>query len=186
MRSWPTSKDPDAASSCTLALAALALLGCASNGSPSATGRELAAANFSVCAGSPAVHYVAGMSVASASGAYRAALESAITTATGAGPIQIAAIGYDAFAVSVTAVGDGGADAGIPDGLTMTATSLPWMPVHMHGASTLPTVSTQGNGTFNVADIDFFMGGYWQLPLNLIPASGATDSVVFLICIPDN
>jgi hypothetical protein len=30
------------------------------------------------------------------------------------------------------------------------------------------------------------MGGYWQLPLNLVPASGAADSLVFSICIPDD
>ncbi len=30
------------------------------------------------------------------------------------------------------------------------------------------------------------MGGYWQLPLNLVPASGAADPLVFSICIPDN
>jgi hypothetical protein len=181
------SKDRDRFGSLTLTVLALTLFGCGSNGSQS-TGSNLNAgdADFSVCVGSPAVDYAPGVGVTSASGAYRAALDSAVTTVTGAAPVQTAGIGYDTFTVSVTSVGDAGVDAGDLDGLTMTSTSLPWMPVHMHGASTLPTVTALGGGTFSVADIDFFMGGYWQLPLNLVPVSGAADPLVFLICIPDN
>ena len=171
-----------------LAVVALTLFSCGSKDSQSTSGSNLIAgdANFSVCSGSPAVHYTPGMSVVSSSGAYRAALESAVTTATGTAPVQTAGIGYDTFTVSVTSAGNAGADAGVPNGLTLTSTSLPWMPVHMHGASTLPTVGALGGGTFSVADIDFFMGGYWQLPLNLVPASGVADPIVFLICIPDD
>jgi hypothetical protein len=182
------SKDLALSSSSVPAVLALTLFGCSSNGSQSTAGSNLSAgdADFSVCVGSPAVAYTPGMSVTSASGAYRAALSSAVTTATGAAPVPTAGIGYDTFTVSVTSASDAGDDTGVPDGLTVTSTSLPWMPVHMHGASTLPTVTAQGGGTFSVADIDFFMGGYWQLPLNLVPASGAADPVVFLICIPDN
>jgi hypothetical protein len=170
-----------------LALAAALLVGgCGGNGSASSEGGALSSGKFAACAGSPAVPYAPGMSVASASGGYRAALDMASTELASGSSVATAAIGSDAFTVSVTSAGDAGADAGIPDELTMTSTAIPWMPVHMHGASTLPAVGAQGDGSFRVSGIGFFMGGYWQLPLNLIPASGATDPVVFSICIPDD
>jgi hypothetical protein len=182
-----TPTDRQRRGSLVLALAAALLVGgCGQNGSASSEDGALTSGKFAACAGSPAVPYAPGMSVASASGAYRAALAMASTQLASGGSVATAAIGNDAFTVSVTSAGDAGADAGIADGLTLTSTALPWMPVHMHGASTLPTVGAPGDDGFRVSGIGFFMGGYWQLPLNLIPASGATDPVVFSICIPDD
>jgi hypothetical protein len=154
-------------------------------------------ADFSVCSGTPAVRYASGISVLSASGAYRAAIETASTDQGSGEPVPTAAIGYDTFAVTVTSVTDGGAgaDAGAPppDGLTMTTPAIPasvpadpFMPQHGHGASTVPTITPQGGGQFSVAAIDFFMGGYWQLYLDLTPPGGAADRLTFEICIPDD
>jgi hypothetical protein len=155
-------------------------------------------ADFSVCAGTKAVHYVPGMNVLSASGAYRVAIQTAATDQGSGAPVPTAAIGYDTFTVAVTFVADGGAgsDAGtpLPDGLTMTTPPIspsalpadPYMPVHKHGASTVPTITAQGGGEFSVAAIDFFMGGYWQLYLDLTPPAGGADQVTFDICIPDD
>jgi hypothetical protein len=173
-------------------LGALGLSGCGSK-APASGGLD---ADFAVCSMTPAVHYMPGMSVRSASGAYVASIESAVTTRADMTQISTPAIGSDALTVAVTVAGDAGLDASAaaaadagssaPADLTMTSTALPWMPVHMHGASELPTVSSLGGGTFGVSGIGFFMGGYWQLPLNLVPASGAADSVQFSICIPDD
>jgi hypothetical protein len=155
-------------------------------------------ADFSVCAGTKAVRYAPGMNVLSASGAYRVAIETAATDQGSSAPVPTVAIGYDTFTVAVTSVSDGGAgaDAGTPppDGLTMTTPPIsptglpadPYMPVHKHGASTVPAITAAGAGQFSVAKIDFFMGGYWQLYLDLTPPGAAADQVTFDLCIPDD
>jgi hypothetical protein len=139
-----------------------------------------------------------GISVLSSSGAYRVAIEAASTDQGSAAPVPTAAIGYDTFTVAVTSVADGGAgsDAGLPppDGLMMTTPMIggsgepadPYMPQHGHGASTVPTVTAQGGGAFSVSAIDFFMGGYWELYLELTPPGGTVDPLTFKICIPDD
>jgi hypothetical protein len=172
--------------------------GCGSK-TATVTGRISTDADFSVCSGTPAVHYAPGISVLSDSGAYRAAILTASTDQGSGAPVPTAAIGYDTFTVAVTSVTDGGAgaDAGAPppDGLTMTTPPIggssgkpadPYMPVHLHGASTIPTVTAQGGGSFSVAAIDFFMAGYWELYLDLTPPGGAADLLTFKICIPDD
>jgi hypothetical protein len=152
-------------------------------------------ADFAVCEGTPAVHYAPGVSVVSASGAYRASLRTASTDQGGATPVLTAAIGLDTFTVAVTMVaGDAGADAGVPapgdlvmaaPPKTQTIPADPYMPIHGHGGSTLPTITAMGGGLYSVANLDFFMGGYWDLYLNLTPAGGTPDLVTFPICIPD-
>jgi hypothetical protein len=172
--------------------------GCGSKGNGTTTSALNFDADFSVCATSPqAVRYAPGISVVSTSGAYRAAITSASTDQGSGSPVPTAAIGYDTFAVEVTTVTDGGtgADAGAPapDGLVMappptspTYPADPYMPVHGHGASTVPAVTAQGGGLFSVANIDFFMAGYWELYLELTPPGGTSDPLTFKICIPDD
>jgi hypothetical protein len=180
-----------------LALWLPAVAGCGSK-TATVTGPISTDADFSVCSGTPAVHYAPGISVVSESGAYRAAIAMASTDQVSGPPVPTAAIGYDTFTVTVTAVTDGGAgaDAGAPspEGLTMTTPSIggtgkpadPFMPVHGHGAATVPTITAQGGGAFSVAAIDFFMAGYWELYLNLTPPGGAADPLTFKLCIPDD
>lgn len=156
-------------------------------------------ADFSVCATSPdAVHYAPGISVVSTSGNLRAAINAAATDQGGSAPVPTAAVGYDTFTVAITSVADGGAgsDAGTPapDGLTLTTPPIsptgipadPYMPVHKHGASTVPTITAQGGGLYSVAAIDFFMAGYWELYLDATPPGGAADPLTFKLCIPDD
>jgi hypothetical protein len=180
-----------------LAVASLSLTaGCGSKSS-TVTSALFTDADFSVCSGTPAVRFVSGMSVLSASGAYRAAIESASTDQGSGAPVPTAAIGYDTFTVAVTSVtaGGAGADAGAPapDGVMMTTPPVsqtypadPYMPAHGHGASTIPTITAQGGGLYSVAAADFFMGGYWQLYLELTPPGGSADPVTFDVCIPDD
>ncbi len=182
-----------------LSLAAAGLAdGCGSSKTTTMTTPVSMDADFSVCSGTPAVHYTPGISVLSDSGAYRAAIAMASTDQGSTAPVPTAAIGYDTFTVTVTSVTDGGAgaDAGAPppDGLTMTTPMIggngkpadPFMPQHGHGAATLPTITAQGGGAFSVAAIDFFMAGYWELYLDVTPPGGAADPLTFKLCIPDD
>jgi hypothetical protein len=154
-------------------------------------------ADFAVCEGTPAVHYAPGVSVVSASGTYRASLQTASTDQGGPKPVATAAVGLDTFTVAVTlAPGDGGAaDAGVaaPDDLvvaappkTQTIPADPYMPVHGHGGSTVPVITPMGGGLYSVGNLDFFMGGYWDLYLDLTAAGGTPDLVTFPICIPSD
>jgi hypothetical protein len=145
----------------------------------------------------PAVRFVPGVSVLSASGAYRASLQTASTDQGGAKPVATAAVGLDTFTVAITlAPGDGGAsDAGAPapDDLgvaappkTQTIPADPYMPIHGHGGSTVPAITPLGGGVYTVGNLDFFMAGYWDLYLDLTPAGGTPDLVTFPICIPSD
>jgi hypothetical protein len=173
--------------------------GCGSKSSDTKSNALNFDADFSVCATSPkAVRYAPGISVVSTSGTYQAAITAASTDQGSGSPVPTAAIGYDTFTVAVTVVADGGSgstgsDAGVaaPDGLVMappptspTYPADPYMPLHGHGASTVPAITAQGGGVFGVANIDFFMAGYWELYLDLTPPGGAADPLTFKICIP--
>lgn len=173
----------------------VALTGCGSGGSAKPDGGAAGGhdADFSVCSGTPAVPFAPGMSVISASGAYRATVPTAVTVDNAGVSTATAAIGNSTFTVAISAAADGGAGAST-DGLTMTippspseVPADPYMPAHKHGASFSPTITTQGTGLFTVAGIDFFMGGYWQLYLDLAtPGATAPDRVTFEICIPND
>jgi hypothetical protein len=179
-----------------LVVLSLAIAGGCGAKTATAIGNISTDADFSVCSATPAVHYAPGIGVLSGSGAFRAAIERASTDQVSAAPVPTAAIGYDTFTVMVTSVVSGaGADAGAPppDGLTMATPAIPasvpadpFMPQHGHGASTVPTITAQGDGQFSVAAIDFFMAGYWELYLDLTPPGGAADPLTFKICIPDD
>lgn len=172
-----------------------ALAGCSPGTSRSGGGLSSQDADFSVCSGTPAVRFAPGVSVLSASGAYQVTMQSAVTTQAVGPDLPTAGIGYDTFVMTVTAVSagvDGGTPA--PDGLTVTTPPAsgtypadPYMPLHMHGASTIPAITAMGNGQYSAADLDFFMGGYWQLYLDLTPpGAAAADPVTFNVCIPDD
>ena len=93
-------------------------------------------------------------------------------------PIESVQIGDGTWVVSVT-----DATGSIPAEVTLTA-ERPWMPKHNHGAPDYPVVTPGEPGTYTISKIDFFMAGYWQLKLNLVPASGDPDDATFSICVP--
>ncbi len=178
-----------------LSLLSLALLafGCSSGGAAKPDGGGSAGhdADFSVCSGTPALPYTAGMSVLSASGSYRATITAASTVDSSGASAPTAAIGLATFTVGITTGGEAGAGTAA-GGVTMTVPPSPsqvpadpYMPVHKHGASTSPVIADQGSGLFGVSNVYFFMGGFWELYLDLTPAGAATaDRVTFQICIP--
>jgi hypothetical protein len=140
-------------------------------------------ADFVQCDMTPAVDYTPGMQVTSVSGAYVVTLVSAMAAPPGGtATVDIAASGFDTWAISVT-----DASGGAPSAVTLTA-EKPWMPLHNHGASTFPTVTAGDTGMFSVSKMDFFMTGYWSVPFDLQAAAGtadagATDKATFAICL---
>jgi len=130
---------------------------------------------------SPAVDYMPGLIATSPSGAYQATLVSATTVVVaGSPPVDGSLSGDNTWIVSVANAGDAG--AGTPADVTMTA-EKPFMPKHGHGDMTFPTVTPGDPGMFTITKIDFFMLGYWSVPLDLQPTSGAADKVTFAICV---
>jgi hypothetical protein len=156
------------------AAGAIAFAGCGSDAQQTDAGMQMDA-DFTVCQGTPAVTYMPGMTVTSASGAYVAALVSAVTE--GDPPVDGPEVGDDTFVVSVT-----DAASGAPAPVMLTA-QRPTMPMHGHGAPNFPVVTPGDPGAFTISEIGFFMAGYWELKLDLQPPSGAADRVTFAICV---
>ena len=155
----------------TLGVGAALLAGCGPDGQQVDAGPD-----FSVCKDTDGIPYAPGIFVTSKLGGYRATLVSAVTD----GPPQVDSpqIGLGTWVVSVT-----DAATSTPAEVTMTS-ERPWMPKHNHGATTYPVVTPTEPGTYTISGIDFFMAGYWQLKLNLVPASGDPDDATFSICVP--
>jgi hypothetical protein len=137
---------------------------------------DAAVPDFSVCKDTAGIPYTPGIFVTSRLGAYRVTLDSAVTEGTP--PVESPQIGDGTWVVSVT-----DASAGTPAAVTLTA-ERPWMPKHNHGATDYPLVTPGEPGTYVISKIDFFMAGYWQLKLNLVPAAGDPDDATFSICVP--
>jgi hypothetical protein len=154
---------------------AIAIAGCGSDAHHDDAGMHMDA-DFATCQDTPAVTYMPGLMVTSTSGAYVAELVSAVTEGTP--PIPSVEVGVDTFVVSVT-----DAASGMPAAVTLTA-QRPTMPQHGHGATIDPVVTPGDPGTFTISMLKFFMAGYWELKLDLQPATGAADRVTFAICVP--
>jgi hypothetical protein len=57
----------------------------------------------------------------------------------------------------------------------------PWMPLHGHGDSIVPTVTNNGDGTYTLA-MHFFMAGLWQIYV-VAETSTETDSTMYSFCL---
>jgi hypothetical protein len=80
-------------------------------------------------------------------------------------------VGFDAGELTIT---DG---TGAPmSGLTLSV--VPWMPAHGHGASVAPSWSEVSPGVYDVAPLDFYMSGTWQLLTTITRAMGATGAAI--------
>lgn len=63
-------------------------------------------------------------------------------------------------------------------------TVTPWMPSHRHGSGRAVAVTPSGSGTFELAPIDLWMPGYWEVQLTLALPE-VEDAVVFGTCVPE-
>jgi hypothetical protein len=60
-----------------------------------------------------------------------------------------------------------------------TLTITPFMPDHGHGTSVVPTITSKGDGSYEVDNLYFFMPGVWRITI----ANGA-ESVQYFFCVP--
>jgi hypothetical protein len=57
-----------------------------------------------------------------------------------------------------------------------------WMPDHGHGSTATPQVQDNGDGTYTLTPLYFFMAGLWQVTLTA-QSGGTTDTAVFSFCV---
>jgi hypothetical protein len=121
------------------------------------------------CSTDPRVsQYAPNLSVNSASGA----LDFILLSSTPAPP----AAENNVWSIRITN------DAGVsqPD---VTATVLPFMPDMGHGTSIVPSMTSNGDGTYAVQPLYLFMAGIWSITFTTTPASGPSDSAAFFFCV---
>ena len=58
-----------------------------------------------------------------------------------------------------------------------------FMPEHGHGSDVVPQVGSNGDGTYSVGPLYFFMPGVWRVTLSDSDGGAATESGVFFLCI---
>jgi hypothetical protein len=58
---------------------------------------------------------------------------------------------------------------------------LPFMPDHGHGTSVTAQVTSNGDGTYSVAPLYFFMPGVWRITFT---STSPSDTAEFWFCIP--
>jgi hypothetical protein len=154
----------------TLLLAPLVLPAC-SGGGGSPDGGPDAGAVVITCQNDPRVSaYTPGMSVASPDGTLHFALEQ--------GDPAPPARGTNTWTVKLS-----DASGNPPAGVQLEA--VPFMPDHGHGSSVTPTATANGDGTWTIDNLYFFMPGVWRITLTAAPPDGgAGESGQFLFCVP--
>jgi len=161
---------------CTAIALTLSLAACSSGDPPSgasATGLNATADAEAVdstitCQFDPMVEaYAPNMAQWGASGVLQFVLQSADPAPP--------ALGFNSWTVDVL-----DASGGIQDATFVEI--KPWMPYHGHGASTVPQVSRNADGTYLVSELDFFMVGVWQVTFSVQTPAG-NDSAVFTFCV---
>lgn len=61
----------------------------------------------------------------------------------------------------------------------------PFMPDHRHGTSVVVVVTPDATvpGRYQLSPINLWMPGFWEITIDVTPAGGVRDSVVFRFCI---
>ena len=58
-----------------------------------------------------------------------------------------------------------------------------FMPDHGHGSSVVPTVTSNGDGTYSVTPLYFFMPGVWRVTLSDADGGSSATSGVWFFCV---
>lgn len=150
----------------SLPLLALLAAGCGNvaldDDSSSPTGSQAASCDD----GGSVDTYVAGLSLASASG-----FEVTLVSADPAPPD----VGFNTFIFDIK-----NADGSPADGTSLLIT--PWMPLHGHGSSPPTYDAPDEGGVWAPDSIDLFMPGLWEINVDLVDGD-LTDNVMFRFCL---
>ncbi len=60
----------------------------------------------------------------------------------------------------------------------------PFMPDHGHGSSVRAQANPNGDGTYTITPLYFFMPGVWRITFTNTVDAGIGDSAVFFFCVP--
>lgn len=60
----------------------------------------------------------------------------------------------------------------------------PFMPDHNHGTSIKAQVTEPTPGHYEIAPVNLWMPGFWQITVKATPTAGTADAAVFSFCIP--
>jgi hypothetical protein len=141
-----------------LAAALLAAAGCSASAEAVDGGEHIP--DFTACAKTDAGPYMAGLVSTSGTGMFTTTLVSVSTQPKVGAVVAVPTVGTSTFEVTFLQGG------GPPTGLMVTA-EKPYMPLHGHGSPVFPIVADDGGGAFTISNISFFMGGYWEVTLDL-------------------
>ena len=121
------------------------------------------------CANDPRVTaFAAGMQAKSSSDAIAAEIVNASPSPPQRGPGDG---GFNTWTLKLTANG------APPPASSVTVKTL--MPDHGHGSARVPTVTDNGDGTYQIGDLYFFMAGVWTVSFSVNPQ----DTATFTICV---
>jgi hypothetical protein len=72
-------------------------------------------------------------------------------------------------------------DAAVSDA---SLTVAPYMPDHGHGSPLVPVATSNGDGTYAIAPLYFFMPGVWRIGITVSPSDASPSSTVdFFFCV---
>jgi hypothetical protein len=86
-------------------------------------------------------------------------------------------VGMNTWTVAV----EGPGDAAVPDAALAVA---PYMPDHGHGSPLPANATPNGDGTYSIAPLYFFMPGVWRIQITVATSdAGPPSTVDFFFCI---
>jgi len=60
----------------------------------------------------------------------------------------------------------------------------PFMPDHGRGTSVHAEAASNGDGTYTIVPLYFFMPGVWRITFTNAADAGPSDSAAFFFCVP--
>lgn len=64
-----------------------------------------------------------------------------------------------------------------------TLSTEAFMPDHGHSSTVVPQITFKGDGTYEIAGLDLFMPGVWEITIDIAPPGGTVQSVLFTFCV---
>ena len=61
---------------------------------------------------------------------------------------------------------------------------FPFMPDHGHGSSVRPQATLNGDNSYTINNLYFFMPGVWRITFSTMPDASPSNAGVFFFCVP--